>query len=98
MMQIPRSTYDEPTRPAWIPVRLSGDRPGKPILRCACGDLIGLAAHSVAANGAVTASFYHHWSLEQVAALGLRSQGCGFHEWLVLEGYDGPAFGPGEGR
>lgn len=90
-MKIQRGTWDT-DGPCWIPI-VSGDgRPLKPVVKCRCGRVGGLGLHTVAADGNVTASFFH--PLEGWASDGM---GCGFHEFLKLEGYEGPAFGPHEG-
>jgi hypothetical protein len=91
MIVIPKlDSVDDERKPGWLPIVSRDDAPLKPIVRCGgCGRLAGLGAHSVALDGTVTASFL------DVAPDGT---GCGWHEWIVLDRYDGPAFGPGEGR
>ena len=85
-MRIPRSSYDDDTaKPAWLPIQGRKGQPLKPIVRCACGSLVGLRAHHVHADGRVTASFYHWWPPD--SEMGRSHQGCGFHEFLELEGY-----------
>lgn len=92
-MKIPRGSYaDDTIKPAWLPTSGRDGVPMKPIIRCACGELAGIGLHHVHADGRVTASFYHPadgWADHTKA-------GCGFHEMLELEGYDGPDFPPGE--
>ena len=73
-----------PAGPGWI------ERAGfKPMVRCNCNRLVGLGAHTIAKSGLVSASFLD---------LDLSGGGCGWHVWITLDGYNGPAFGPGEGR
>ncbi len=92
-MKIPRGDYDKPEiAPAWLPIKEPTGKPLKPIIRCQCGELIDIGLHHVYADGRVTASFYHYWPPESAEAKA--HQGCGFHEFLELEGYDGPEFPP----
>jgi hypothetical protein len=89
-MKIPRGSYDNRAlKPAWLAVGANADgTPHRPIIRCACGKLAGTRSHHVHADGRVTASFYHPlegWDKYD-------APGCGFHEFLELEGYDGPEF------
>ncbi len=90
-MLIPKGQYDRPEiAPAWLPIQDHDGRPLKPIIRCRCGRLAGLGLHHVHADGRVTASFAHPpegWA-------GDGQPGCGFHEFLELEGYAGPEFPP----
>jgi hypothetical protein len=92
-MKIPRldDPRDPRPGPGWIAVGNTDGAPLKPLVRCNCGTLIGIAAHSVAADGTVTASFFHDKGCDP-------ARGCDWHEFITLDGYDGPAFGPGEGR
>jgi hypothetical protein len=100
-MKIPEgepSAIDHKTPgPAWFRVRSSDGRPLKPLIKCGCGRIMGIALHSVSAAGEVRASFYHPVKPLEAGSLDTEP-GCGFHEFLELEGYDGPAFGPWEGR
>lgn len=90
-MKIPKGDYDrEDLAPAWLPIQNTTGQPLKPIIRCRCGRLVGLGLHHVHADGKVTASFAH--PVEGWA--GETTPGCGFHEYLELEGYDGPEFPP----
>lgn len=86
-MRIPEGDYArEDLAPAWLPIQNRDGSPLKPIIRCRCGKLAGIRLHHVHADGRVTASFYHPpegWA-------GEGSPGCGFHEFLELEGYTGP--------
>jgi hypothetical protein len=89
-VKIPKGSYDDPVAPAWLPTQDKDGAPGKPIIRCACGRLAGIGAHHVHADGRVTASFFHPTS-----GWGSEGTGCGFHEFLELDGYDGPEWVPG---
>lgn len=94
-MRIPKGHYDnEDLAPAWLPLQNSAGAPVKPIIRCRCGSLMGIGLHHVHADGRVTASFYHWWP-EDSPQFKEYGQGCGFHEFLELDGYDGPEFPPG---
>ena len=89
-MKIPKvSYYDATIAPAWLPIEDTAGQPLKPIIRCRCGALCNIRLHHVHADGRVTASFLH-------AAGGATpaQQQCGWHEFLELEGYDGPEFPP----
>lgn len=92
-MNIPKLDDPRDLRPGagWIAISSTDGRPLKPLIRCNCGALIGISAHSVATDGTVTASFLYDKGCDPV-------RGCGWHEFLVLESYNGPKFGPGEGR
>lgn len=93
-IRIPRGSYnDESIKPAWLPIARQDGTPLKPIIRCACAKLIGLGLHHVHPDGRVTASFYHWWPPEELARLGYE-QGCGFHEHIELDGWDGGEFLP----
>ncbi|MDP2660159.1 MAG: hypothetical protein Q8R28_05480 [Dehalococcoidia bacterium] len=75
--------------PGWLPITMYGtDEPARPLIRCNCGDLMGIGLHHVHADGRVTESFYHRDYGEG------GPRGCGWHVYLVLEGYDGPEFPP----
>jgi len=92
-MKIPQGSYDLPdVKPAWLPLQNSTGQTLKPIIRCACGSLVGIGLHHVHADGMVTASFYHWWPPESEQAKA--HQGCGFHEMLELEGWTGGDFPP----
>jgi len=91
-VHIPKGSYDQPDlKPAWLPTVEHGtSRPLKPIIRCACGKLAGIGLHHVHPDGRVTASFYHPltgWA-------GEAGPGCGFHEFLTLDGWTGEDFPP----
>lgn len=74
--------HQRPGDPAWIRrVEYETKKPVKPIIRCNCGRLIGLAAHHVHANGNVTASFEHRATAEDPG-------GCGWHVCLFLVDYN----------
>lgn len=97
-MRIPKGDYDKPEiAPAWLPIQMRNDKdelvPAKPIIRCRCGQLMGIGLHHVHPDGRVTASFYHP-ETPHVAGSTANEPGCGFHEFLELEGYDGPEFPP----
>ena len=84
-MRIPLSDYDSDVKPAWLPIQNQAGEPLKPVIRCACGQLCGIGLHHVHADGRVTASFYHWWP--EGSAMAKAHQGCGFHEFLQLDGY-----------
>jgi hypothetical protein len=80
------------TRPSWIRMEHQNGTPAKPLIVCACGELRGIGLHHVHTDGRVTASFYHRFA--GGANHPESGPGCGFHEFLELEGYDGPEFLP----
>lgn len=91
-MKIPKGNFDSPG-PCWIPIQDGEGKPHKPVIRCRCGVNFHIGLHHVHADGRVTASFYHP---ETPGAAGCadNAPGCGFHEFLELEGYEGPEFPP----
>lgn len=95
-LAIPEGSYDSPG-PCWIATAAADGTPMKPLIVCRCGAIFGLGLHHVHADGRVTASFYHP-EAPGVAGCADSGPGCGFHEFLILNGYTGPAFAPGEGQ
>ena len=91
MVTIPRldGPRDPRPGPGWVEVISTDGKQLKPYIRCNCRKLLGIGLHSVHLDGTVTASFLHD-------APG--TEPCGWHEHLKLDGYNGPPFGPGEGR
>ncbi len=85
-MKIPKGDYDKPEiAPAWLPIEDTDGNSARPIIRCRCQKLMSIGLHHVHADGRVTASFLHDQPVPDA---------CGFHEFLELEGYDGPEFPP----
>ena len=93
MITIPKldGPRDPRPGPGWVAVIGNSGEPLKPYIRCNCGRLIGIGLHTIHADGTVTASFLHDEPNNPAMA-------CGWHEFVKLEGYTGPAFGPLEGR
>ncbi|MGI8655462.1 MAG: hypothetical protein ACR2LC_09610 [Pyrinomonadaceae bacterium] len=85
-IHIPRG-YMEDTDPApsWIALQDSDGNQIKPAIRCQCGMLTCIGLHHVHADGRVTASFLH--DIPQPEA-------CGWHEFLILDGWFGFEFLP----
>jgi hypothetical protein len=83
--------------PGWKqPVRKLDDgtyQKVKPIIRCNCGMLCGIALHHVHADGTVTASFYHKKGPAGSADFS-SPDGCEWHVFLKLKDYDGGDFPP----
>lgn len=71
--------------PGWLSVSQENG-PHKPLIKCKCGKIMGIKLHSVSADGEVRASFHHSQA----------EGGCGFHEFIELEDYHGPARAGGE--
>jgi hypothetical protein len=90
VVEIPQiqHTFDTRTNePGWVAVSdRRDDRKLKPIIRCVCGRYVGLRLHHVHFDGTVTASFYHKRG--QNYAAGENPDGCEWHVWLKLRGYD----------
>lgn len=65
-----------PNAPGWLRVSQSGNdgRDLKPVIRCNCGEIMGIGDHHVHPDGRVTASFYDR-------------DGCGWHVFLKLLDY-----------
>jgi hypothetical protein len=93
--EIPHIEYDSDTKPGWLStVDEQGNRL-RPLIRCQCGQYIGLSNHYVHADGTVTASFFDtnqpfQWKGKTVH----NPNGCGWHVYLKLQGYDGGEFPP----
>lgn len=83
--------HREPNHPGWTQPTRDG-KPAKPLIRCNCGVLCGLALHHVHADGTVTASFFHKQGTN--FAIGESPEGCGWHVSLKLKDYDGGDFPP----
>lgn len=90
-MKIPKLIDHDDPGPAWSPTQTQDGKPLKPIIKCRCGWFCGIGLHHVHSDGRVTASFYHSEECDP-------GRGCGFHEFIELEGYDGPEWLPGEGQ
>ena len=71
-------------QPGWWSAVNSEDQPLKPLIRCNCGQISGIGLHHVHADGRVTASFYH----KRGTVYPEQPDGCGWHEWLKLAGWD----------
>jgi hypothetical protein len=71
----------KPGEPLWLPT----DRYGiiRPLIRCVCGELVGIPKHHVHADGRVTASFLH----DGPGPFGEPSY-CGWHIYATLIGWD----------
>lgn len=71
----------------------------KPLIRCKCGSLSGIALHHVHADGRVTASYYDSEadSFEHGGKKYSHIPGCGWHVFIKLDGYDLGEFPPEPG-
>jgi hypothetical protein len=81
-LRIPKlDSFEDPQPgPGWVPITQDG-RPVRPVLRCGgCGMMIGIRGHAISADGHVTPSVHHV------------QPPCGWHVFVVLDGYDGPEF------
>lgn len=71
-------------KPGWWKVTNTDGVPLKPVIRCNCGHVSGIGLHHVHADGAVTASFYH----KRGSVYPEDPNGCEWHEWIKLAGWD----------
>jgi hypothetical protein len=62
----------------------------KPLIRCNCGHVSGIALHHVHANGTVTASFYH----KKGTVYPEDPNGCEWHVLLKLADWTGEDIPP----
>jgi hypothetical protein len=95
LTEIPHIRSDEDTKPGWISTVDGEGKPQRPVVRCQCGQYIGLTNHHVHADGTVTASFFDTsqpfmWGGKQVH----NPNGCNWHVFLKLKDYDGGEFPP----
>lgn len=81
-LRIPKADPDKPFKDQG-PAWLENDGSFKPLIICKCGMVRHVKNHTLSAAGELRASF-------------LCEPGCGFHEFLDLEGYSGPAFEAGQ--
>ena len=78
--------------PAWIQAVDTAGRKVKPTIRCNCGHWTGIGLHHVHADGRVTASFFH--DVKPHPEIGYAGGGCGWHKFIILDGYHGGDFPP----
>jgi hypothetical protein len=84
-------TWWQPGHPAWMQAVDAEGRKVKPTIRCNCGQWSGIGLHHVHADGRVTASFFHATKAQHPQG---DDSGCGWHVFLILDGYDGGEFPP----
>lgn len=77
-IEIPFRNENRDNNPCWISVKDS-----RPIIKCECGKIFGLNSHNISKEGIVTPSVHH--SKE-------KDSGCGFHAYIKLKDYKGPAY------
>ena len=78
MIEIPKANEDRSNYPCWKGVSTMDGRSLKPLLYCKCGQVFGLGNHSIDIEGNISPSVWHR-----------DNNGCGFHEYLKLDGYTG---------
>lgn len=95
--EVPKVNHDdtEKVKPGWLSISDTDGNPLRPIIRCNCGQYIGLANHHVHADGTITASFYDsnqpfQWKGQTVH----NPNGCGWHVHLKLLDYNGGEWPP----
>lgn len=87
-VRIPRlANVWEDAGPGWAPDTRADGRPCHPLVKCRCGAILHVTAHTVHEDGRLTASFYHRF--EPPAPPREVERSCGWHEFLTLEGWDG---------
>lgn len=94
MIIIPKANDDYSNYPCWVATETTDGRPLKPVIFCNCGKAFGLGNHSIAADGTVSPSFWHRDSITG----NNDNLGCGFHEFIKCEGYNGAAFSKDQGN
>jgi len=89
LVHLPRGYFkDDDPVPCWIATVGGEDRhPCKPIIKCRCGIVVTIGLHHVHADGRVTNSFLHDKP---------QPEACGWHVYLILDGWLGLEFLPGE--
>ena len=95
LTEIPKGDYDSPG-PCWIPRQTEDGKPYKPLIKCQCGKITGIALHHVHSDGRVTASYFHSQETQFVhngKTYG-HQPGCGWHVFLTLKDYDCGDFPP----
>lgn len=85
---IPKANEEKSNFPCWIAVKNESGEERRPYVKCKCGQVMGVGNHHVHANGELTRSFYHSHGPSP----------CGFHEYLIFEGYDGSEWLPGKSQ
>jgi len=84
---------NKPGEPGWLAVvSYAEHKPCKPIIRCMCGNFVGLKLHHVHTDGTVTASFYHKKGVN--FAIGEDPNGCEWHVTIKLRDYSEGDFPP----
>lgn len=91
-MLIPKANEEHDNFPCWVAVvGYSDHKERRPIIRCRCGKYMGIGRHHVHKDGRVTASFFHRDGEAEND-----NKGCGFHEYIELQGYTGSEWPPGQ--
>jgi hypothetical protein len=86
-----------PNAPGWLATEENG-KSARPVIRCNCGEHMGIENHHIHADGRVTASFYdaETWPPFADGSLACPRHGCGWHVFLILDGWDRGEFLPGK--
>lgn len=93
MLVIPKANEDWSNYPCWQATVDQGGSTLKPIVICKCGHPFGLGNHSIGTDGIISPSFWHRDKDKDNDNLG-----CGFHENLKCDGWDGGSFSKEEGN
>lgn len=82
----------EDAGPGWAPDVLCDGRHCHPLVKCRCGAILHVTAHTVHEDGRLTASFYHQFA--PPAPVREIERSCGWHEFLILDGWSGGLIPP----
>lgn len=85
---IPRlaNIWEDPG-PGWGPDQRADGEPCHPLIKCRCQRILHITAHTVHEDGTVWASFLHQF--QAPAPQREIDASCGWHEFIVLDGWDG---------
>lgn len=98
-MIIPQANENRDNYPCWKAVVDLEGNPKKPTIYCKCGKPCGIEGHSINEKGEITPSFWHYkFEPHEVSNYDEKTNGCGFHEYLQLEGYNGQSLPSKKGQ
>lgn len=91
IIEIPKANAAHDNFPCWIDTYLPDGKRTRPDIICNCGEQTHIGNHHVHPDGRITASYFHH----RVHGDG-ETDGCGWHVYLKMIGWDGGEFKPHE--
>lgn len=89
IIEIPK--WDGDNAPAWVETKNPDGERVRPNIICQCGVGTDIGNHHIHADGRITTSYYHHF-----ADRPKKMQGCGWHVYLKMIGWDGGEMVPGQ--